>query len=123
VRFTLPPDPPPTREPEPRPPAAEPSPHAQLHVAGSVLRVVGELDLATVPDLRETLLAALHEAPGGPLVLDVTGVTYLASAGVSLLVEAVRAVPDRLSLRVGPDGPVGRVLRLTGLDRYRVSAD
>ena len=121
VRFTLPPDPPPTRGTDRRPPAVEPSPHAQLDLSGGALRVAGELDLATVPDLREALLAALRALPDGPVVLDLTGVTYLASAGVSLLAEVVGLLPDRLSLRAGPDGPVGRVLRLTGLDRYRVS--
>jgi anti-anti-sigma factor len=83
------------------------------------LRLSGELDLASVPELRDELLAGAKAATG-PVVVDLTGVTYLASAGVSLLVELVDAAPGRVLLRADADGPVGRVLRLTGLDRHLV---
>jgi anti-anti-sigma factor len=118
VRFTLPPDPAATRPvAAPRPAAVEPPPHTQLHVDGGSLRLVGELDLATVPTLREPLLAAVRAADGA-VVLDLVGVTYLASAGVSLLVEAVGEDHGRVRLRCDPEGPVRRVLRLTGLERH-----
>jgi anti-anti-sigma factor len=114
IRFALP-----TGSTAPAPPlpapvvvAARPGPADELHLTG-------ELDLVSVPELRDELLAGAKAATG-PVVVDLTGVTYLASAGVSLLVELVDAAPGRVLLRADANGPVGRVLRLTGLDRHLV---
>jgi anti-anti-sigma factor len=107
-------------------PTGAPVPAAVLPVPVAVrgpadeLRLSGELDLASVPELRDELLAGAKAATG-PVVVDLTGVTYLASAGVSLLVELVDAAPGRVLLRADATGPVGRVLRLTGLDQHLVS--
>ncbi|MGE0298308.1 SpoIIE family protein phosphatase [Pseudonocardia sp.] len=73
--------------------------------------LTGELDLAGVAAVREDLVSAL--ADDVPVVLDVTGLTYLGSAGVGMLVEALDR--DAVTLRVPADGPVRAVLDLVGI--------
>ncbi|MGM1065134.1 anti-sigma factor antagonist [Saccharothrix sp. Mg75] len=52
-----------------------------------VLRVAGEIDMATAPGVRDALLRWLGAAV--PMaVLDLTGVVFLASDGLALLAEA-----------------------------------
>lgn len=84
----------------------------QLH-----LRLVGALDLLAVPVVRPDLVDRIS-ASTGPVVLDLRGVGYLASAGIGLLLEAADLARGGLRLVWDPTGPVARVLRLTGLDQH-----
>ena len=86
---------------------------------GPALRLYGDVDLAGVESVRASLLARLDGT--GPVVLDTRGVTYLSSAGVGLLIEAVEAADGRLHLLVDRDSAAGRILALTGLDRLALS--
>ncbi|MCE3552507.1 SpoIIE family protein phosphatase [Pseudonocardia sp. RS11V-5] len=126
VTFRLPPAER-TSEPVPvAPSAAAPAAHAPAGVTvrrdgtGLVLALHGDLDLDGIGHVREPLEAAL--APSGPaeaVVLDLTGVGYLPSAGIGMLVDLAADVRARgLLLRVERPGtgPVARVLALTGLD-------
>ncbi|WP_447002159.1 STAS domain-containing protein [Saccharothrix isguenensis] len=54
-----------------------------------VLRVTGEIDMGSVDTVRAELLAWLESA-SDRVVLDLTGVMFLASSGLALLVEAAR---------------------------------
>ena len=47
----------------------------------AVLTAVGEIDMSNVGQLRD----ALDQAGGGPLVIDLTSVEYLDSAGLTVL--------------------------------------
>lgn len=76
-------------------------------------RLRGELDLASVPQLRPDLLGTLADTDG-PVVLDLRDVSYLGSAGVRLLVEVAAEVPGRLRLEA--NGLTARVLTIAGLD-------
>jgi anti-anti-sigma factor len=79
--------------------------------------VVGEVDLATAQDLRDSLLKVLREHPPVALTVDLSGVTFLDCTGIGALV-AVRnaAVQVDCHLRVtGPRPNVRRILDLTGL--------
>ncbi len=76
---------------------------------GLLVRLSGDLDLAGADEARRRLARAL---PGGSWTLDVTGVGYLASAGVGLLLEAVERGAE---LVLPEDGPAARVLALSGL--------
>ena len=82
----------------------------------TVLSAVGAIDLATV----ETLEAAIEkviESETGPIVVDLTGVDFLASAGIALLVATHQRIDADRGLAVIADGPVtARPLMLTGLD-------
>jgi anti-anti-sigma factor len=95
--------------------APEPASIEQRHgPAGErVLGVLGDLDLAGRDTVGATLLAAAGLA--GPLVVDVTGVGYLSSAGVALIAEASAIAGGALSIVVAPGSAPARVLELTGL--------
>ena len=56
----------------------------------ATITVRGELDLATAPQLSAAV-AEHHDA--GLLVLDLTAVTFIDSAGVRVLIQADRACP------------------------------
>jgi anti-sigma B factor antagonist len=84
-----------------------------------VVTVAGELDTLTAPDLRAALDGALADPTCRRLVLDLSGVTFLSSAGLSVLVttrEDTRARSIELQL-AGLTGnrAVRRPLELTGL--------
>jgi anti-anti-sigma factor len=122
VRFTLPASGhPPAQDAEPQPPAPVPAGPAAVGVrdapGGRIVEVHGELDLAGVRCVRDELLRVA--AAGGVLTVDLRPTTYLASAGVALLVEAdrvVRGAGGRLRVLVAPADVVRRALALSGVD-------
>ncbi len=81
-----------------------------------VLEVVGEIDLLSVEVLDDALAGALAREPA-LLVVDLTGVSFLASVGMTVLLKAHRAIGGATRLRVvAPErSAVGRALELTGL--------
>jgi anti-sigma B factor antagonist len=86
-----------------------------------LLVVDGEVDVMTAPRQHAALLAALRDGPRRVVVLDLTRVSLLSSAGLSAMWEA-RQTAQRLDepLRVVVDHarPVVRPLEITGLDRW-----
>ena len=78
---------------------------------GGVLRVVGELDVATAPELQARLSA--HR---GPAILDLREVTFIDSTGLRALVGATqaRSRPESLVLRA-PSPAVRRLIELAAL--------
>jgi anti-sigma B factor antagonist len=86
--------------------------------AGHVLvTVAGEVDIATVPRLREQLFALA--AGGRPLIADLDRVSFIDAAGLGVLAGAAgRAAAHGGSLHVVcARDRTRRLLRLTGLDR------
>ena len=76
------------------------------------VRLAGELDLASLPDVETELNGLLTRAPG-PLLLDLADLTFLDSSGVALLIRlANRFTP--VETRHATD-PVRRVLGVLGL--------
>ncbi len=66
-----------------------------------VIGATGEVDLTTAPQLREAILAAVNSAEKPPLVIDLSQVDFIDSAGLALLVEArKRLAPEGRSLNV-----------------------
>lgn len=84
-----------------------------------VVTVVGELDMETAPRLDATLAeAAEHVTAANPLVLDLSGTTFLGSAGLRVLMtwhERCAAAGSSLVLS-RPRRPIATVLRITGMD-------
>ncbi|WP_051683679.1 STAS domain-containing protein [Blastococcus sp. URHD0036] len=84
------------------------------------LRVRGELDIATAPQLAEAVTGVLEAGPAS-LVVDLTETTFLDSSGARQLVRTARAA-DRLGVAlqvVCPTGnrPVRLVLDLLDLQQ------
>ena len=57
------------------------------HESHTVLRVEGEIDLATAPQLRSYLHDLMGDA-NGPILLDLADVTYLDSTGLCEILTA-----------------------------------
>jgi anti-anti-sigma factor len=87
-----------------------------------VVTVTGELDLLTVPELREALSAAV-DAGTGRIVLDLVGVSFIDSVSIAAIVNsrrrlgprgrlAVAIVPDSYSMLIFEIGGVGSIVEL-----------
>ena len=88
----------------------------EQHGTAVVLHVAGELDLVTTPILTEASTEALRSRPP-VLVIDLTGVTFLASIGMSAIVAAHEAGGDHTKVRVvGSGRDTLRPIHVTGLD-------
>lgn len=82
---------------------------------GTVLVLSGDLDLASAPRLAHAV-QRLEDGPG-PVVLDLRGVAFVDSSGVSALLDVERLVDEkrrRLAL-LQPAGAVTRLLDLVEL--------
>lgn len=78
-----------------------------------VITVSGEIDLASAPKLESTLIAATDRT----VIVDLLGVGFMDSTGLRSLLSARDALEEgggRLLL-VFDEGPVARILDLTGL--------
>jgi anti-sigma B factor antagonist len=53
-----------------------------------VVAVAGDVDLSTGPALRTALAKAVDEPGHGPVVVDLSAVTFLGSTGIAVLVDA-----------------------------------
>lgn len=83
--------------------------------APAVVRVVGDLDIAGVPEVRSALLSAEAAQPDA-LAIDLAEVSHLDSTGLRILLDGARraaAAGRRFIIVAPPEGPVGRILRLT----------
>jgi len=91
--------------------------HAHDHEGTTVLLVAGEVDMATVPQLR-TRVVQLVTATNAPVVLDLGGVTLLDSIGLGVLVGAAARAESlgRRLVMVCPEGPTRELLVRTRLD-------
>ncbi len=89
----------------------------EKHGQGAVLAVSGDIDMVTAPEFEKQLLAAVRERPG-TLVVDLGGVEFLGSAGLTALVAAHQEAADHTKLRVvATSSATARPLQLTGLDQ------
>ena len=86
----------------------------------TVVHVSGEVDMGTKPLLEAAVVRALTEDPPDTLLVDLTGTTFLASAGLAVLAGAhTRAEESTVSLAVvvTSGSAAERALAITGLDR------
>lgn len=82
----------------------------------AVLTVRGEVDLATVPALEAAIDDALAAQPAA-LVVDLSAVEFLASAGLQTLVTTQERVRASAHFAVVAEGAAtSRPIQLTGLD-------
>jgi anti-sigma B factor antagonist len=83
----------------------------------AVLTVGGDVDLATVPALEAAIDEALVSKPTG-LVIDLSEVGFLASAGLQALVATHNNVSESAQFAVvANSAATSRPIQLTGLDQ------
>lgn len=83
----------------------------------TVVRVEGDADMATSPELRTAVFDALGKPAAGTVIVSLGGVDYIDSSAVATLIECLRRAAEldvRLRLAGLNDGPA-KVLRLTRL--------
>ncbi|MFG2617280.1 STAS domain-containing protein [Streptomyces sp. NPDC048507] len=92
--------------------------HTHTTPAGPVVELAGDLDHHSAPQVR-ALLPGLELRAGQQLVVDLSGLTFCDSSGITVMIAArnhavgaradivLAAVPDR----------VHRIFRIVGLDR------
>ena len=89
----------------------------------AVVALSGELDAHTAGRLRSLLAEQLLAGPGN-LVIDLSGLSFIDSAGLAVLIAAdkgMRRAGTKLVL-AAPRAPVDKVLRLTGLTAVLTTA-
>jgi anti-anti-sigma factor len=80
-----------------------------------VLSVTGEVDMATAPTLEESIKEAIERGPA-VLVVDLSRVGFLASAGMSVLIGGNQQAGETTSFRLVATGNATlRPMELTGI--------
>ncbi|MDZ7918263.1 MAG: STAS domain-containing protein [Rhodococcus sp. (in: high G+C Gram-positive bacteria)] len=89
---------------------------SEVRDAAIVLRVKGEVDLATASDLAHRIERAVRASPVA-VIVDLSGVTFLASVGMTVLISARRRADCSTSLVVVASGPTTEgPMHMVGLD-------
>ena len=96
----------------------------ELHTQGTsaVIRLDGELDLASATDVMELVTTALDERGVRDLTLDLDKLVYCDSSGLNALLYAQNACEQRgaaLTL-ANPIDRIRRILDITGVDEFFV---
>ena len=82
--------------------------------SSSLLRLSGDLDVATVPALRAALEPLA--TPDRVVALDLAGLTFMDATGVRALCDAARSVGEHGRIVVcDPSPPARRVIEICGL--------
>lgn len=91
------------------------------HTANAtVVNIVGEIDIATAPEIRAAITEAIQTSTASVVVIDLRGVTFMGSPGLSALLTAesqATAKGVRLGVVTGDNRIVLRPLQITGLDK------
>ena len=86
---------------------------------GALIQAVGEVDLTTAPQLRAPLMETVNSGDKVAVIVDLSQVDFIDSAGLALLVEArKRLAPEARPLHIllTPGRQPERVLKLGRFD-------
>jgi anti-sigma B factor antagonist len=82
---------------------------------GGSIRLAGELDMSTAPQLREVLDASVEE--GGTILVDLSELTFMDSTGINVFLRAAVSLRGRGCLVLhGEQDRVRRLLDLIRID-------
>jgi anti-sigma B factor antagonist len=92
---------------------------AEKWVGGvAIVSATGAVDMLTAPDLAEAIRTSLGKQPTA-VIVDLTDVDFLASAGMQVLVAANEDAEPDTRLVVVADGPAtSRPLKITGITDF-----
>jgi anti-sigma B factor antagonist len=79
----------------------------------TLVTLTGEIDLSNADAVR-TEIAGLD--PTAPLVIDVSGLSYMDSTGIHLLSTVGAGRTSEIRVIATPDCPASRLIEITGLD-------
>ena len=80
-----------------------------------ILSCTGTLDMLTAPELERRIASALDKRPTA-VIVDLSGVDFLASHGMSVLVATAELCASTIAFSVVADGPAtSRPMQLIGL--------
>ena len=80
------------------------------------LRLIGELDMATVPELRSALAAT---SGNGQVTLDLSELTFMDSSGLLAIVEYARSANGAAPvILANPSEVVARIFEITGMQGH-----
>ena len=84
---------------------------------GQRIKVEGDVDLSSSPELRTAILKATPKGKGA-VEVDLSGVPYMDSSGVATLVEGLKSAGRLCAdfVLVSPSAAVMKVLQLSRLD-------
>lgn len=102
----------------PAPPPADFEVTAQVDGDAATVTVRGEVDVYTAPQLRQRLYAVVADGVSN-VVLDVSGMTFIDSTGLGVIVGTLKRLREgggELWLR-SPSRSTRKVLDITGLTR------
>lgn len=87
----------------------------EVHGEAVVLRLDGDIDMVTAPVVNKSIKAALAQSPS-VLVVELSGVEFMASAGLAELATGHHLAGKRTAFRVvAPRRATSRPLELVGL--------
>ena len=89
----------------------------KVHAGHPVLSVVGELDVATAPDLRDRLEDAVDHAQRNAVLVDLLGVAFIDSTALGVLISGLKrsqAVGGELRIVVA-EPRILKIFEITGL--------
>ncbi|AFM18832.1 anti-anti-sigma factor [Mycolicibacterium chubuense NBB4] len=91
----------------------------ERHVDGVVVvAAVGAIDMLTAPQLQDLISDAAARRPAG-LIIDMTDVDFLGSAGMQVLMTTRKHIGDGTRFAVVADGPAtSRPLKITGVSDF-----
>ena len=85
---------------------------------GTVVAVRGEIDMATVPQLRDLLNHLVNDS-NESIVLDCEHLDFLDSSGIGVLVATTKRLVDGRTITIDTPQPhVRKVLELTGVAEH-----
>ncbi|WP_066187428.1 MULTISPECIES: STAS domain-containing protein [Gracilibacillus] len=91
----------------------------EVHDKGEIqeLKLFGEIDAYTAPDLKETILPLTHKE-GMTVLVDLAQVNYMDSTGLGVFISALKSANEhKCELRlVSLQDRVRRLFDITGLD-------
>jgi anti-anti-sigma factor len=90
----------------------------EWHGRIAVVRVAAAVDMLTSPLLQDAIQAAHAKAPAG-LIVDLSDVEFLSSAGMQVLVTAYEQITPDARFAVVADGPgTSRPMKIMGLTDF-----
>jgi anti-anti-sigma factor len=84
-----------------------------------VVEVLGDLDLATAPQLAEAITQGLStQAAAVAVIVDLTNLDFLACAGMAVIIRGKASAGTSVWFAIAAEGPsTSRPMKIVGLDR------